>query len=51
VERDAAVLRGIETESAYRLSGNVDDDGMASIGHQYGIVKNLTFSVRVVRAF
>jgi hypothetical protein len=36
VERDSAVLRGIETESAYQLSGNVDDDSMASIGHQAG---------------
>ncbi|MDR1175688.1 MAG: CsgG/HfaB family protein [Treponema sp.] len=35
-ERDSAVLRGIETESAYQLSGNVDDDSMASIGHQSG---------------
>jgi hypothetical protein len=36
VERDSAVLRGIETESAYQLSGNVDDDSMAAIGHQAG---------------
>jgi hypothetical protein len=35
-ERDSAILRGIETESAYQLSGNVDDEGMASIGHQSG---------------
>ncbi|MDR1278331.1 MAG: CsgG/HfaB family protein, partial [Treponema sp.] len=35
-ERDSAVLRSIETESAYQLSGNVDDDSMASIGHQSG---------------
>jgi hypothetical protein len=36
VERDSAVLGGIEAESAYQLSGNVDDDSMASIGHQSG---------------
>jgi hypothetical protein len=36
VERNSAVLRSIETESAYQLSGNVDDDSMASIGHQSG---------------
>jgi hypothetical protein len=35
-ERDSAVLRSIETESAYQLSGNVDDDSMTSIGHQSG---------------
>jgi hypothetical protein len=36
VERDGAVLRGIEAESAYQLSGNVDDDSAAAIGHQSG---------------
>ncbi|MDR1899018.1 MAG: CsgG/HfaB family protein [Treponema sp.] len=36
VERDSAALRGIETESAYQLSGNVDDDSMVYIGHQSG---------------
>jgi hypothetical protein len=36
VERDGAALRDIEAESAYQLSGNVDDDSMASIGHQSG---------------
>jgi hypothetical protein len=36
VERNSAVLRSIETESAYQLSGNVDDDSMASLGHQSG---------------
>jgi hypothetical protein len=35
-ERDSAVLGGIETESAYQLSGSVDDAGIASIGHQSG---------------
>jgi hypothetical protein len=36
VERDSAALQGIEAESSYQLSGNVDDDSMASIGHQLG---------------
>jgi hypothetical protein len=36
VERNSAVLRDIEKESAYQLSGNVDDNSMASIGHQSG---------------
>jgi hypothetical protein len=36
VERDGAVLRGIETESAYQLSGNVDDDSMTALGRQSG---------------
>jgi hypothetical protein len=36
VEREGALLRGIDTESAYQLSGKVDDDSMAFIGHQSG---------------
>ncbi|MDR1986191.1 MAG: CsgG/HfaB family protein [Treponema sp.] len=36
VERDSGVLQGIERESAYQLSGNVDDASMAFIGHQAG---------------
>ncbi|MHB9292287.1 hypothetical protein Holit_01383 [Hollandina sp. SP2] len=36
VEQDRAVLRGIETESAYQLSGNVDHASMTFIGHQVG---------------
>jgi hypothetical protein len=36
VERDSAVLGGIETESIYQLSGSVDDAGMTSIRRQPG---------------
>jgi hypothetical protein len=36
IERDRAVLGGIEAESAYQLDGKVDDESMASIGHQSG---------------
>jgi hypothetical protein len=36
IERDRAVLGGIEAESAYQLDGNVDDDSVASIGRQSG---------------
>jgi hypothetical protein len=36
VERNSALVRGIETESAYQLSGNVDDETMASLRRQSG---------------